>query len=147
MKDYCRGVFAAFTLSIALFGCGGSESGISTEFVSPITEEPGSADPVPTDSTFVDRSSAVGFYTDGSVEKAGTLPDSGPGFLKIFRLRKRGYGTETLVRTISLAASAWRAEFPVGDRVQIGERAGTCVRYIEGGFAVDFRTLHGTDIG
>jgi hypothetical protein len=30
--------------------------------------------------------------------------------------------------------------------VQIGERAGTCVRYIEGGFAVDFRTLHGTDI-
>ena len=29
----------------------------------------------------------------------------------------------------------------IGDRVQIGERAGTCVRYIEGGFAVDFRTL------
>jgi PilZ domain len=35
----------------------------------------------------------------------------------------------------------------IGDRVQVGERAGTCVRYIEGGFAVDFRTLHGTDIG
>lgn len=35
----------------------------------------------------------------------------------------------------------------IGDRVRIGERAGTCVRYIEGGFAVDFRTLHGTDIG
>lgn len=34
----------------------------------------------------------------------------------------------------------------IGDRVQIGERAGTCVRYIEGGFAVDFRTMHGTDI-
>jgi hypothetical protein len=34
----------------------------------------------------------------------------------------------------------------IGDRVQIEERAGTCVRYIEGGFAVDFRTLHGTDI-
>lgn len=34
----------------------------------------------------------------------------------------------------------------IGDRVQIGERAGSCVRYIEGGFAVDFRTLHGTDI-
>ena len=35
----------------------------------------------------------------------------------------------------------------IGDRVQVGDRTGTCVRYIEGGFAVDFRTLHGTDIG
>ncbi len=35
----------------------------------------------------------------------------------------------------------------IGDRVQVGERAGTCVRYVEGGFAVDFRTLHGADIG
>lgn len=34
----------------------------------------------------------------------------------------------------------------IGDRVQIGERAGTCIRYIDGGFAVDFRTLHGADI-
>jgi hypothetical protein len=30
----------------------------------------------------------------------------------------------------------------IGDRVQVGERSGTCVRYIEGGFAVDFRTMH-----
>ena len=35
----------------------------------------------------------------------------------------------------------------IGDRVQIGERAGTCVRYIEGGFAVDFRTMDGADVG
>ena len=34
----------------------------------------------------------------------------------------------------------------IGDRVQVGERVGTCVRYIEGGFAVDFRTLHGNEI-
>ena len=34
----------------------------------------------------------------------------------------------------------------IGDRVQIGERAGSCIRYIDGGFAVDFRTMHGTDI-
>jgi hypothetical protein len=34
----------------------------------------------------------------------------------------------------------------IGDRVQVGERAGTCVRYIEGGFAVDFRTTHANDI-
>jgi hypothetical protein len=30
----------------------------------------------------------------------------------------------------------------IGDRVTVGERSGTCVRYVEGGFAVDFRTLH-----
>lgn len=31
----------------------------------------------------------------------------------------------------------------IGDKVTLGERSGTCVRYIEGGFAVDFRTMHG----
>lgn len=31
----------------------------------------------------------------------------------------------------------------IGEKVTIGERSGTCVRYIEGGFAVDFRTIHG----
>jgi hypothetical protein len=30
----------------------------------------------------------------------------------------------------------------IGDAVTVGERTGTCVRYIEGGFAVDFRTMH-----
>jgi hypothetical protein len=51
---------------------------------------------------------------------------------------------------VSIFGVALRTPAPrpmIGDRVQIGERAGTCVRYIEGGFAVDFRTLHGTDIG
>lgn len=33
----------------------------------------------------------------------------------------------------------------IGDRVKVGERVGTCVRYIEGGFAVDFRTLHANE--
>jgi hypothetical protein len=53
------------------------------------------------------------------------------------------------VADVSLFGVALKTAGPrpmIGDRVQIGERAGTCVRYIEGGFAVDFRTLHGTDI-
>jgi hypothetical protein len=29
----------------------------------------------------------------------------------------------------------------IGDKVTVGERPGTCVRYIEGGFAVDFRPV------
>ena len=50
---------------------------------------------------------------------------------------------------VSLFGVALKTSGPrpmIGDRVQIGERAGTCVRYIDGGFAVDFRTLDGTDI-
>jgi hypothetical protein len=33
----------------------------------------------------------------------------------------------------------------VGDKVTVGERSGTCVRYVENGFAVDFRTLHAVE--
>ncbi len=29
----------------------------------------------------------------------------------------------------------------IGERVTMGERSGTCIRYIDGGFAVDFRTI------
>jgi hypothetical protein len=29
----------------------------------------------------------------------------------------------------------------IGDRVTVGDRSGACVRYIEGGFALDFRTV------
>ena len=29
----------------------------------------------------------------------------------------------------------------IGERVTIGERTGTCIRYVDGGFAVDFRTI------
>jgi hypothetical protein len=62
------------------------------------------------------------------------------------------YGAVSVACTVvdvSIFGVALRAAGPrpmIGDRVQVGERAGTCVRYIEGGFAVDFRTLHGTDI-
>ncbi len=53
------------------------------------------------------------------------------------------------VADVSIFGVALKTSGPrpmIGDRVQVGERAGTCVRYIEGGFAVDFRTMHGTDI-
>ena len=61
-----------------------------------------------------------------------------------------GKSTACAVSDVSIFGVALRTAGPrpmIGDRVQVGERAGTCVRYIEGGFAVDFRTLHGTDIG
>jgi hypothetical protein len=33
----------------------------------------------------------------------------------------------------------------IGEKVTVGERSGTCVRYVDGGFAVDFRTMHGSE--
>ena len=53
------------------------------------------------------------------------------------------------VSDVSLFGVALKTAGPrpmIGDRVKIGERHGTCIRYIEGGFAVDFRTMDGTDI-
>ncbi len=61
-----------------------------------------------------------------------------------------GVSIACAVADVSIFGVALKTAGPrpmIGDRVQVGERAGTCVRYIEGGFAVDFRTMHGTDIG
>jgi hypothetical protein len=61
-----------------------------------------------------------------------------------------GVSIACAVADVSIFGVALKTSGPrpmIGDRVQVGERAGTCVRYVEGGFAVDFRTLHGTDIG
>lgn len=61
----------------------------------------------------------------------------------------KGMSIACAVADVSLFGFALKTAGPrpmIGDRVQIGERAGTCVRYIEGGFAVDFRTPRGTDI-
>lgn len=56
-----------------------------------------------------------------------------------------GVSIACAVVDVSIFGVALRTAGPrpmIGDKVTIGERAGTCVRYIEGGFAVDFRTLH-----
>lgn len=52
------------------------------------------------------------------------------------------------VMDVSIFGVALRTAGPrpmIGDKVTVGERSGTCVRYIEGGFAVDFRTMHAND--
>jgi hypothetical protein len=56
-----------------------------------------------------------------------------------------GVSVSCAVVDVSIFGVALRTGGPrpmVGDRVTVGERSGTCVRYIEGGFAVDFRTMH-----
>ena len=61
-----------------------------------------------------------------------------------------GVSIACAVADVSIFGVALKTAGPrpmIGDRVQIGERAGTCVRYIEGGFAVDFRTMDAADNG
>lgn len=72
-----------------------------------------------------------------------------PGGGQVIAVYGKGTSIACAVADVSIFGVALKTAGPrpmIGDRVQIGERAGTCVRYIEGGFAVDFRTLHGTDI-
>jgi hypothetical protein len=72
-----------------------------------------------------------------------------PGGGQVIATYGKGMSIACAVADVSIFGVALKTAGPrpmIGDRVQIGERAGTCVRYIEGGFAVDFRTLHGTDI-
>ena len=57
----------------------------------------------------------------------------------------KGVPAACTVADVSIFGVALKTTGPrpmIGDAVTVGERTGTCVRYIEGGFAVDFRTLH-----
>ena len=59
-----------------------------------------------------------------------------------------GVSVACAVADVSIFGVALKTNGPrpmIGDRVQVGERAGTCVRYVEGGFAVDFRTMHASE--
>ena len=72
-----------------------------------------------------------------------------PASGQVVAIYGNGMSIACAVADVSIFGVALKTAGPrpmIGDRVQIGERAGTCVRYIEGGFAVDFRTQHGTDI-
>jgi len=72
-----------------------------------------------------------------------------PGGGQVIAIYGKGISIACAVADVSIFGVALKTAGPrpmIGDRVQLGERAGTCVRYVEGGFAVDFRTLHGTDI-
>lgn len=71
-----------------------------------------------------------------------------PGGGQVIAKYGSGVSIACAVADVSIFGVALRTAGPrpmIGDHVQIGERSGACVRYIEGGFAVDFRTLHGND--
>jgi penicillin-insensitive murein endopeptidase len=125
--DRTTPLFSAFLFSVLLVGCG---SGVSAGTLSQ-TDSPGTNRP--DDGSFIDGSKAIGFYAEGALDDAAILPDEGSAHLKIFRLRRRGYATQTLVRELVIAAESVRSQFPQGDRLQIADIAdangGTLARH------------------
>jgi hypothetical protein len=70
-----------------------------------------------------------------------------PGGGQVVATFGKGIAIACAVADVSIFGVALKTAGPrpmIGDKVTVGERSGTCVRYIEGGFAVDFRTLHAT---
>ncbi len=126
-----RGFLGALVLSclfLMTFGCG-NDAGSATYSQG---QEYESAPTLIEDIHFVDHTRAVGFFTNGSIQDSVTISNEGPGFVKIFRLRERGYGTASLIRMLELAAAGWRREFPIGDRIQIGDSGDHNGGYISG---------------
>ena len=71
-----------------------------------------------------------------------------PSAGQVIAIHGKGVSIACAVSDVSLFGVALKTAGPrpmIGDRVKIGERAGTCVRYIDGGFAVDFRAVKATD--
>lgn len=64
---------------------------------------------------------AIGFYAKGSLKNAVSLPDTGDGFVKIFRPRNRRFSTFDLNYILQEAAHNIRIAFPHGERMQVGD--------------------------
>jgi penicillin-insensitive murein endopeptidase len=52
--------------------------------------------------------------------------------VKLALFRNRGFATSTFIRTIQLAASQVRAQYPTGERVQLGDIAAKSGGYVSG---------------
>lgn len=63
---------------------------------------------------------------------------------QVVAIGANGVAIACTVLDMSIFGVALRSNGPrpmLGDRVRLGERTGTCVRYFDGGFALDFRTV------
>lgn len=115
-----------------------SEIGYAIEFRVP----PRKRDKIADQLTWLINKDKLGLYDEREAERR-----LGGG--QVIAVFGSGIAVSCAVVDVSIFGVALKTSGPrpmIGERVQIGERAGTCVRYVDGGFAIDFRTLHGTDI-
>jgi len=64
---------------------------------------------------------AVGSYSNGKLINANRLESDGPGFLKIFLPRDRGYGTSDWLEIMGYVTAEMAQRYPTGERLQIGD--------------------------
>lgn len=62
-----------------------------------------------------------GFYSNGSIQNAVQLSDSGDGFIKLFVPRNRAWGSQEIISMIIDSSAELRQKHPERDRLQIGD--------------------------
>ncbi len=66
-------------------------------------------------------SEPIGSYNKGSLLNASDLPPEGPGYMRLFTKRNRGWGTEEIVSMIVETAADINQLYPDKDRLQAGD--------------------------
>jgi len=66
-------------------------------------------------------SEPVGYYSQGSLSGGVNLPDSGPGYMKLFTHRNRGWGTQEMIGMLIKSSADMNKKFPGMDRLQVGD--------------------------
>jgi penicillin-insensitive murein endopeptidase len=66
---------------------------------------------------------AIGFYSNGQLTHADKFPYDGPGFMKLFIQRDRGWVTQDLMDLVMKTAGIVKANYPEGERLQIADVA------------------------
>jgi hypothetical protein len=111
-----------------------SEVGYAIEFHVPQRKRDKIADQL----TWIINKDRLGLFDEREAERR-------PAGGQVIAVYGDGLSIACSVIDVSIFGVALRTVGPrpmVGDKVKVGERSGTCVRYVENGFAVDFRTLH-----
>lgn len=63
----------------------------------------------------------IGYYSDGKLQNATELPLTGPGYMRLFVSRDRGWGTDGLIEIIETTAAEMAALYPEGERLGVGD--------------------------
>lgn len=66
-------------------------------------------------------SEPIGYYSQGSLTNGVNLPDSGPGYMRLFTQRNRGWGTQEMIGMILKSSADMNKKYPNMDRLQVGD--------------------------
>lgn len=66
-------------------------------------------------------SEPVGYYSEGTLVNGVNLPVTGPGYMRLFTHRNRGWGTQEMINMIIKSAGDMNRKYPEMDRLQVGD--------------------------